>query len=173
MERDRREHEGSSIGAGFRSELLVLSLSVIEAASLWNLRESRSPDSGPITGWPIFSDPLYYRTNIGKIGMLREGWIGGALIGFYGNLLELNDQTREAVAGHLTVNVTSQSIAERLRVMASNLSQALDGLNNDQKIAVPADIDLNLLCAPKGKIFANSASLPNNLQDVLLKLAGQ
>src|SRR5437762_4593853 len=104
---------------------------------MWNLRESESPDSGPITGWPIFSDPLYYKTNIGKIGITRQGWVGGALIGFYGNLLELNDQAREALSGRLTVNVTSQSIAERLRVMASNLSHALDGLNDDRKIPVP------------------------------------
>jgi hypothetical protein len=88
-----------------------------------------------------------------------------------GNLLELNDQSREALAGRPTHDVTSQSIAARLQLMAANLSQALDGLNADRKFGIPSDFKVELLCDPNGKLLYESADLPENLQDLLLRLA--
>jgi hypothetical protein len=174
IEKTRRDHEITAVEIGFKAELLVYSRAVIEATSKWNLRASQPnsfPQNWEITEWPIFTDPLYYKESIGKIGVIREQWVGGALIGFYGNLLELNDQSRESLAGRPTHDVTSQSIAARLQLMAANLSQALDGLNADRKIGIPSDIKVELLCDPNGKWLCESADLPKNLQDVLLKLA--
>lgn len=94
------------------------------------------------------------------------------MIGFYANLLELNEQAREALSGRPTVNVTSKSIAARLQVMASNLSQALDGLNNDRKHSLQREIILPILFAPDGTSLSQVANVPQNLQDVLLRLAG-
>jgi len=172
IEKTRRNDEIFAIESGFMAELLVYSRAVIDAVSIWNQRAVQSPSATPIANWPGFIDPLYYRTNIGKIGVLRQKWVGGALIGFYSNLLELNAQTEEALSGRPTVNSTNESIAVRLRLMATNLSQALDGLNDDKKIPVPAEIQLHHLITPDGRVLNQSANVPGNLQDVLMRLAG-
>jgi hypothetical protein len=103
IERSRRESELSTIEAGFSAELIVYSRGLIEAASIWNRRAQASPNEPVIAQWPVLQDPLYYRTNIGKIGLLRQPWIPMALIGFYANLLELNEQAKETLAGRRTV----------------------------------------------------------------------
>ena len=69
IERSRRESELSTIEAGFSAELMVYSRGVIEAASIWNRRAHTSPNEPVIVQWPVLQDPLYYRTNIGKIGL--------------------------------------------------------------------------------------------------------
>jgi hypothetical protein len=101
--------------------------------------------------------------------MVRQRWVGGALIGFYANLLELNEQSKEILSNKMTVNLTNESIARRLRMMASNLSQALDGLNSDKKFPIPKDFYLNNLIMPNGKTIDKEI---NNIQDVLLSLVG-
>jgi len=177
IEKARHDNEITALETGFTSELLVYSPGIIQAASMWNQR-AHLPHMFPqewqrqITDWPVFIDPLYYKTNIGRIGMLRQGWAGGALIGFYANMLELNEQAREALSGRPTVNVTTQGIATRLQLMASNLSHALDGLNNDRKFPLQPEIRLPLLFAPDGASLSDVANVPQNLQDVLLRLAG-
>jgi hypothetical protein len=172
IEKTRRDNEIAAVESGFTAELLVYSRGVIQAASLWNQPAAQSPEAKPITEWPILIDPLYYKTNIGKIGVLRQKWVGGALIGFYANLLELNEQAKETLSGQPTVNATSQSIAARLRVMASNLSQALDGLNSDRKFPLQPELRLDMLFMPDGKPLSQAANVPKNLQEALLRLAG-
>jgi hypothetical protein len=171
IENTRRNSEIAAVESGFTAELLVYSRAVIQAASLWNQRAVQSPEAEPITDLPVLIDPLYYKTNIGKIGVLREKWVGGALIGFYANLLEMNEQTRETLSGRPTVNTTSQSIAARLRMMAANLSQALDGLNADRKFPLQPEIRLDILFMPDGKPLSQAANVPKNLQEALLRLA--
>jgi hypothetical protein len=87
-------------------------------------------------------------------------------------VLELNDQAREALAGRPTVNVTVESIAARLQLMASNLSQALDGLNDDVPMPIPPEIHLDRLFMPDGRLVSQAEHVPQSLQDVLLRLAG-
>ena len=88
---------------------------------------------------------------MGKIGVVRQQWVGGALIGFYGNLLEFNEQAKEALSGRPTQNVTSKTIAARLQLMANNLSHALDGVNADQKMPIPPEIQVEALNVPDGR----------------------
>ena len=128
IEAARRTAETSALEEGFKAELLVFSRGVIQATSAWNQRASQSPTAAANRQFPVLIEPLYYHANIGEIGALRHKWVAGALIGFYGNLLELNTQSKEALSGVPTVNATNQSVAVRLQLMAANLSQALDGL---------------------------------------------
>lgn len=172
IERARTKNEIAALESGFTAELFVYSRSVIEATSLWNRRAHQAPGAAPVAGWPLFVDPLYYRTNIGKIGMTRHQWVIGALIGFYTNMLEMNDQAREAVSGRPTVNTTMERIAARLRIMAANLSQALDGLNDDRKFPPPPELSLEDLFSPDGMPLSKAAKIPQSLQEVLLRLAG-
>jgi len=172
IELARRSHEISAIEAGFTSELLVYSRGIIEATSLWNQRASHSPNNPVTSDWPVFIEPLYYTTNIGKIGMIRQPFIAGALISFYSNLWELKEQAREAFTGKPTVNITSRNIALRLQLMTSNLAQSLDGLNDNRKFRIFPGIEVRLLCAPDGTMFGEGADLPKNLQEILWRLAG-
>lgn len=168
----RRNAEIEGIETGFTSELFVYSRGIIQAASIWNQRACREPDGAVRSQWPVYFDPLFYKGNISKVGLLREPWVTGAVIGFYSNLLELNDQAREALSGRLTVNVTNSSVAARLHLMASNLAHALDGLNRDRQFQVPPDLNLDQLFTPDGKVVSDSKTPPQSLQEVLLRLAG-
>jgi hypothetical protein len=172
LEAARRTGETNALEEGFKAELLVFSRGVLNATSVWNQRAAQAP-SGPVgTQFPILIEPLYYHANIGKIGGLRHSWVAGAIIGFYGNLLELNTQSKEAMAGIPTVNATNQSVAARLQLMAANLSQALDGLNDDKKIGIQPEIRLDELFMPSGHRISESQSVPTSLQGVLLRAAG-
>jgi hypothetical protein len=71
IENTRRETEISTIEAGFTAELIVFSRGIIDATSIWNQRAAQSSNA-IITQLPTFRDPLYYRGNIGKIGLLRQ-----------------------------------------------------------------------------------------------------
>jgi hydroxylamine reductase (hybrid-cluster protein) len=113
-----------------------------------------------------------YAANIGKIGFIRQQWAVGAIIGFYSNLRELNDQAHEFLQNRPTVNATNESIAARLRLMSSNLSHAMDGLNKDRKFRIPQEIRLDQLFMPSGTPLSECQAVPENLQDVLLRLAG-
>jgi len=172
VETARRDAEIDGIERGFTSELLVYSRGIIQAASIWNQRARQEPDAPVRTQWPVYIDPLFYRNSVSKVGLLRQPWVMGTIIGFYSNLLELNDQAREALSGRPTVNTTHASVAARLHIMASNLAQALDGLNNDRRFPIPPDLHLDRLFMPDGRTVSQSENPPQSLQDVLLRLAG-
>ena len=172
IEKARLNKEISALEAGFTAEMLAYSRGVIEATSLWNRRAKDAPQEPVRTAWPVLQDPLFYRANISKIGVLPQPWVMGGIISFYANLLELNDQARETMAGRQTVNTTSESIAARLRLMASNLSQVLDGLNADKKFPLTPEIQLENLFMRNGQPLSKATVVPKTLQDVLLRLAG-
>jgi hypothetical protein len=115
LEAARRAAETNALEEGFKAELIVFSRGVSNAASVWNQRAAQAPAAPADRQFPILIEPLYYQANIGKIGGLRHSWVAGALIGFYGNLLELNTQSKEAMAGIPTVNATNQRVARRWR----------------------------------------------------------
>jgi hypothetical protein len=96
--------------------------------------------------------------------------MGGTILGFYSNLRELNGQTRETLAGRPTVNITNASIARRMQLMAANLSQALDGLNNERPFPVSPELETGELFMPDGN--AVNTVTPKSLQELLLRLAG-
>ena len=69
--------------------------------------------------------------------------------------------------------MTAQDIAERLRAMARNLAQALDGLNDNRRFPIPPGIDMDILYAADGNIFAIPGTPPvSYLQEALMRLAG-
>ena len=57
--------------------------------------------------------------------------------------------------------MTAQDIAERLRAMARNLAQALDGLNDNRRFPIPPGIDMDILYAADGSIFATPGTPPH------------
>jgi hypothetical protein len=173
LERNRHNSEVAAIEAGFRAELIVYSRGLIDATSVWNQLAVQSPQAPVTSQWPILQDPLFYKTNIGKIGFIRIEWVAFALIGFYANLLELNDQAREGVAGHPTVNLTRQRLVTRLHIMASSMSQALDGLSNDNDVRLPPDISLDATFLPDGTPLGQAQPVPTSVQEVLSRIAGQ
>jgi hypothetical protein len=173
IETARRTNEVRAIEAGFTAELIALSSSIVEATSIWNQVSLANPNQRPTINWPILGSPLFYLANIGRIGLVRQTWVAGALIGFYANILELNDMSRETMAGRPTGNADNQTISARFHKMAANLSQALDGLNDDRKFGVPEEFDLDTLISPDGRPLSQNAQVPRNLQDLLLRLAGR
>ena len=172
IEAARQSVETSALEEGFKAELLVFSRGVIYATSVWNHRAAKSPTAAADTHFPLLIEPMYYQANIGKIGGLRQKWVAGALIGFYGNLLELNTQSKEALSGTPTVNATNQSVAARLQLMASNLSQALDGLNDDKKFNIQPEIQLDQLYMPDGTLVSLSRPIPTSSSRRSLSFSG-
>jgi hypothetical protein len=168
----RLQHDRKILETGLTAELLCYAASLVDATSRWNLRARDAPE-GPISQWPQFLNPRFYEAVIGRIGLVHEPWVAGALIGFYGNLLELNDMAMEPISGPPTVGENTGSIARRLQKMAINLAQALDGLNADKQFAVPPEIDLQQLVAADGSVIGNDAAPPMSLQALLLRLGGQ
>ncbi len=69
IEQARRESDIDGVESGFTSELYVYSSGVIQAASVWNDRATKEPQGRRLTNWPVYIDPLYYRTNVAKIGL--------------------------------------------------------------------------------------------------------
>jgi hypothetical protein len=173
IEKTRRSHEISAIEAGFTAELRLYSRTIIKETSTWNLRAQPYFTAGEAytaKDLPSFSDPLYFKTNIGRIGMLRQPFTAGALTSFYTNLLEFNEWERSGLS---SVDVTPQDIAGRLQTMAANLAQALDGLNDYRKFPMPSGIDVNILYTADGNIFATPGTPPvSYLQEALMRLAG-
>ena len=76
------------------------------------------------------------------------------------------------LAGRPTVNTTKVRVAQRLRIMASSLAQALDGLNNNRKFPIQPEIQLERLFMPDGRTLDQADPTPTSLQEVLLRLAG-
>jgi hypothetical protein len=152
------------------AELLVFSLSIIRVASEWNQRAAQQPAAAN-GNWPVLSHPHVYVALVSLIGLI-EPWAAAALIGFYGNVLDLNELSKEAMQGRLTVGANVGTIAERLRTMAAYLATSLDELNNNRRFAIVGH-DLTALIAPDGTIIARAAQPPRTLQELLRAVGGQ
>jgi hypothetical protein len=172
IEQTRAVNEVGAMKLGFWTELLTYVPGILQGLSIWNGRALGDPDAEVITNWPVFLDPIFYRANVGRIGLLRPQWVPGPIIGFYSNLLELNDQAREALAGRPTVNATAASVAARLRRMALNLSQALDGLVKDEKMPIPPEMRLEDCIAPDGRRVSQLSPVPTSVQALLRAVGG-
>lgn len=168
IERERAIAERKSVEIGLLAELLGYSRSIIQATSRWNLR---SVQEAAIPGgyghpWPRFVPPVVYHAVVSKIGLLVEGWPAAAIIGFFANLTQLNEMASEASGPPST-----DEMAASLRLMASNLSDALDGLNQDREIPLPKEIDLADMFDATGQIIADDSNPPKNIQALLKRLA--
>jgi hypothetical protein len=56
--------------------------------------------------------------------------------------------------------------------MATNMAQALDGLNKDKNEPIPPDIILDTTFMPDGRTLRQANPVPRSLQDVLSRMGG-
>ena len=174
IEATKRRQDQDAFQVALTNELLCLSVSVIQATSAFNALAQKSPTAA-VKVWQKFGRPRVYEAHIGKLGLVSEPWVAGAIISFYGNLEDLNDMAAELEPSHgpRTVGQNNRTIAARLQVMASNLAQSLEGLNADRKFSIPSEVDLNKLIAPDGTAIANATPKPTSIQALLSSLAGR
>jgi hypothetical protein len=171
IENLRRMGEIASLEAGFRAELLVYAPGVLQALSIWNSRAHASPSEMPTANLPMFQEPLFYLSNINKIGLLPDEGISAVLISFYANLIELTKESREAMANIAVRRATNLSIAFRFRLMASHIVQALNILGSGRQYPLPHGFQFTRPCGPDGTYFSES-EFPNVIQGALCQLAG-
>jgi hypothetical protein len=98
----KQEQTSRTLKTALTAELLAFSSSLIDAASAWNLRAHQNA-SGVPTIWPTFIKPRVYDALLPEIGRL-DGWVASAVISFYGNLLDLNELSAEAMNGRQTTD---------------------------------------------------------------------
>lgn len=106
-----------------------------------------------------------------RIGLV-EGWAASAVIGFYGNVLDLNELSREAMRERPTVGANYGTIARRFQTMATYLADSLDGLNPNRAFPIVGH-DLTELVTPNGSTIAGSGPVPTSLQELLRVLGGR
>jgi hypothetical protein len=152
------------------AELVVFSTSIIHAVSAWNVRAHQNPASAP-PFWPTLPRPHVYIALVSRIGLL-EGWVASAVIGFYGNVLDLIDLSEEAMRGRPTPGENVGTIAKRFQAMANYLADSLEGLNSNRAFPIVGH-DLTALVTPNGPTIAGSGAVPTSLQDLLRVLGGR
>ena len=99
------------------AELLTFSTIIVQATSDWNARAHENPASVPLM-WPTLNRPRVYEALVDRIGLV-EGWAASAaasaVIGFYGNVLDLNELSQEAMRERPTVGANYGTIARRFQ----------------------------------------------------------
>ena len=171
LDKAKREDGLRAFKTALTAELLVFSTAIIRATSVWNRRAHETPTAIP-TDWPKLIQPRVYNALIAQIGLLEEGWPASAMITFYGNVLELNELADDFVRGRPTTGENVESMAQRFRMMAINLAEALDGLNADRRFPI-MEFDLATLFMPTGITVENVVPRPTSLQEQLLVLGGR
>jgi hypothetical protein len=152
------------------AELLVFSSPIIRATSDWNARAHQNSASIP-ERWPKLNRPHVYEALVDRIGLLDD-WVASTVIGFYGNVLDLNELSEEAMHDRPTVGANHGTIAGRFQDMANGLALALDGLRPNRPFPIVGH-DLNALVTPNGATVAGSGTAPTTLQGLLRALGGQ
>ena len=140
------------------AELLVFSSTVMKAASDWNQRAHQTPAAGipQRSGWPKLNHPHLYLALVSHIGLI-EGWAASAVISFYGNVLDLNEMSTEAMQDRPTIGENIGTIARRFQTMAMYLADALDGLNANRVFPIVGH-DPSTLIAPNGAPVTSTAT---------------
>ena len=156
QEETRTREERVIVEKSLTAELLVISTAIVQATSDWNERAHRNPHEVPRV-LPKLIRPRIYDSVLTRIGVVSEGWAVAALITFYANLHELNEIADESAAARHTIGLTSEAIARRFQMMAANLAEALDGLNNGRKFNATIASGTKLI-APDGTIIENADS---------------
>jgi hypothetical protein len=162
---DRRKFE-----LAVTAELITFSTIVVQATSDWNARARQKPDEVP-REWPTLNRPRVYEALVDRVGLV-EGWAASAVIAFYGNVLDLNELSQEAMNNRPTHGANYATIARRFQAMANNLAYSLDGLNRDRAFPI-VDHDLSVLVTPNGTKVAGVRPPPTSLQALLRILGGQ
>jgi hypothetical protein len=156
------------------AELLNFSVSIVKMASEWNARacaNAAAVPTGP-AGWPVLTRPHVYEALVPTIGLI-EGWPAAAVISFYGNVLDINELSKEAMQGRATVGINVGKIAERFQAMAFYLAESLDGLNPDEAFSIGNHNNLTRLVTPSGATVAATGQEPATLQELLRVLGGR
>ena len=168
--RQERDASRENFCLAVTAELIAFSTIVVRATSEWNGRARATPNQVP-REWPTLNQPRVYEALIDRVGLV-DGWAASAVIGFYGNVLDLNELSTEAMNDRPTHGANYATIAERFQAMACHLADALDGLNADRRFPI-ARQDLPGLITPNGVTVANSTPTPTHLQDLLRVLGGR
>jgi len=113
--------------------------------------------------------PRVYEALLPQIGLL-DGWVAAAVISFYGQVLDLNELSAEAMRERPTSAENNSTIAKRFQTMAKYLADSLDGLNSDRQFPMTR-ADVHMLREPNGTMIGYSPR-PKSLQEVLYTLAG-
>lgn len=165
-----RKQEANSLTfrTAVTAELLAFSASIIEATSVWNLRAHQDSAAIPSV-WPTLMRPRVYEALLPQIGLL-DGWVAAAVISFYGQVLDLNELSAEAMRERPTSAENNSTIAKRFQTMAKYLADSLDGLNSDRQFPMTR-ADVHMLREPNGTMIGYSPR-PKSLQEVLYTLAG-
>jgi hypothetical protein len=171
IESDKHSRAKRELENALTAELLVLSRSIIDATSMWNVRGLKNPTDTP-QYYPKLVQPRVYLGAIPQLGLLEEGWPAMAVITFFGNVLELNDIADETLRGRPSIGESNARIAERFRMMALNLEQALDGLNADRKFPL-IEVGLDALLTPLGTPVSQVDPPVSGLQSLLAALGGR
>ena len=164
----KQEHSLRTLKTALTAELLAFSTSLIDAASAWILRARENAALVP-TVWPTLMRPRVYDALLPQIGLL-DGWVASAIISFYGNLLDLNELSAEAMSGRPTTGENVGTLAKRFQTMAKYLADSLDGLNADHQFPITRP-DVTALRLPDGQTI-NYVTRPRSLQQLLYALAG-
>src|SRR5260221_548104 len=102
--------------------------------------------------WEI---PDGFATLCAGILAVVAGFAAAAVITFYANMADLDEISRESMSGPKMAGVTVEYITIRLRLMAANLAEALDGLNADQQRPIPDELDLSEFVAADGALMSD------------------
>lgn len=116
--------------------------------------------------WPKLNSPRVYEALVDRIGLLDD-WVASTVIAFYGNLLDLNELSEEAMHGRPTVNEDYGTIARRFQDLANGLALALDGLRPNQPFGIGTVHNLTALITPGGVTVASITPAPTTLQELL------
>ncbi len=169
----RAEQEREELKSALTSELIVFSAALVIATSNWNAVAHSQPNAN-IPAFPLFPDPLVYRATVKMLGKLGMSWPVLSIITFYGNLLDMNDMSREHSAGRPTLGQTPSVVARKLGIMCSNLAEAISGLNEEREYPISPELSWPTLVVPGGQqLQTQPLPHPRTLQGVLFRLAGR
>ena len=154
------------------AELVVFQSPLIKATSIFNQRahENSTAEIPQRAGWPKLPHPHAYLALVSHIGLL-EGPTASAVIAFYGNLLDLNEMSTEAMQDRPTIGENIGTIAKRFQDMAMCLAASLDGLNSNRPFPIVGH-DPATLIAPNGATVASAERAPTSLQELLRTISG-
>lgn len=146
------------------AELMAFSSAVIRAASDWNNRACQSATAVP-TYWPTLPGPHAYLALVSLLGTVDPP-TASSLVTFYGNVLDLNELSKEAMQSRPSRGENVGALAGRFQTMALSLADALDGLNPGRRFGIVGH-DLSILYTRNGIAAAAVAPAPTSLQELL------
>jgi hypothetical protein len=165
-EKRRREESRLALEAALIAELKCYTTSIAEKTSEMNCQAHLDPKRR-IRAGPLAS-PVVFTALVRKIGLISDRRLVYALVAFYGNVQQINEIASE---GDDSIE-TCESVAERLRMMAGNLAQALNRLSSREQLPIPEFLAVEPLYGKDGRPLDLDNPTTLTIQQLLLRLAG-